>query len=118
MTRRTSYKIAALRLAILICLVGFCFGCMLAIYGGCQLYTRTERLDLDSSQKAEIANLKTRLTFLQNNDWALIIEQLPSLIQDELAAMNERIKQKKHREYERFEQPMLTEKERKLRKKP
>lgn len=111
MTKLMLCKTAAFRFIRFLCLLVFCWGCILAVYGSCQLYTRTDRLDLAESQKAEIANLRTRLTFLQNNDWGHIIEQLPPIIQDELAAMNELIKQKKHREYERYEMPLLTEKE-------
>lgn len=111
MTNRTSYKIAILRLVMLICLVIFCFGCILAIYGSAQLYTRTDRLDLAESQKAKIINLETKIVFLENNDWAMAIQQLPPIVQDMLAALNEGIKQKKHREYERYEQPLLNEKE-------
>ena len=110
MTKRTTWKTLRVEVTIwMLLLSSICF-VLLAVYGSYQLYTRTDRLDLAESQKAEIANLRTRLTFLQNNDWALILEQLPPIIQDELAAMNERIKQRKHREYERYEMPLLKEK--------
>lgn len=107
MFARIERSIIAIGLGLLSISIGFLTG-----YGGVQLYIRSDRLDIVESQKAEIANLETKVVFLQNNDWALIIEQLPPIIQDELRAMNERIKQRKHREYERFEQPLISEEER------
>lgn len=84
---------------------------VMAVYGSIQLYYRSDRLDLIESQRARIVNLETKVMFLENNDWAFIIQQLPPIIQDELKAMNERIKQKKHRVYEATEQPIITERE-------
>lgn len=84
---------------------------LLSSYGGYQLYTRSDQLDLAEARKARIANLETKIVFLENNDWAMAIQQLPPIVQDMLAALNEGIKQKKHREYERYEQSLLTEKE-------
>lgn len=88
----------------------------LSCYGARQLYTHTDRLDLAEFQKAKIANLETKIIFLENNDWTMAIQQLPPIVQDMLAALNEGIKQKKHREYERHEQPILAEKERRKNK--
>ena len=79
----------------------------LAVYGGGQLYTRSDRLDLIESQRAKIANLETKICFLENTDYAMIIQQLPMIIQDDLAALNEKIKQDKHARYESTEQPII-----------
>jgi len=76
---------------VFICIV------LLAFYGVCQLYTRDARLNLRESQRARIAQLETKVCFLENNDWAMIFQQLPPVVQGELKAMNEKIKQKKER---------------------
>lgn len=87
---------------------------LFAIYGGCQLYTRSDRLDIVEAQKAEIANLELKVRELRRiNDLVLILEQILNSCQiDELKAANARVKLKKQREYERYEQPLITEKER------
>lgn len=89
MFTRTERSIIVIGAVLLSISIGF-----FTVYGGIQLYACSDRLDIVESQKAEIANLETKVVFLQNNDWALIIEQLPLIIQDELRAMNERIKQR------------------------
>jgi len=72
----------------------FCWFC-LAIYGGCQLWMRADRLDLIENQKQEIANLRTKITFLEGTDWALAIQAMSEMERDELSCLNEAIKQKK-----------------------
>lgn len=87
---------------------------LFAIYGGCQLYTRSDRLDIVEAQKAEIANLELKVRELRRiNNLVLILEQILNPCQiDELKAANAQIEQKKWREYERYEIPILNEKER------
>lgn len=70
---------------------------MLAAYGACQLYDRKSRLALIENQRKEIVQLETKITFLENNDWALAVQQLSEIEQDELAALNEQLKQKKEK---------------------
>lgn len=88
---------------------------LFAIYGGVQLYTCSDRLDLIESQRAKIINLELKVRELKRiNNLIPILEQLliPRQI-DELEAGAERVRQKKCREYERYEQPLITEKENK-----
>lgn len=70
---------------------------LLAIHGAIQLYERPERLAKAEAQRKEIARLESKIVFLQNNDWALVIQNLPEIMQDELAAFNEVIKQNKEK---------------------
>ena len=79
----------------------------LAVYGGYQLYDRSDRIDLIESQRSRIESLETKVCFLENTDYAMIIQQLPMIIQDDLAALNEKIKQDKHARYEATEQPII-----------
>ncbi len=68
-----------------------------------------------SDCRFECKNLQTRLTRCQElSDYAEALEQfLPSLAWAQVRALNEEIKQNRRWEYERHEQPLLTEKERK-----
>lgn len=61
----------------------------------------------------ECNHLQTRLNRCQElSDYAEILEQvLPPLALARLKAGNETLKQKRHWEYERYEMPLLTEKE-------
>jgi hypothetical protein len=69
----------------------------LATYGAVQLCTRSNRLALIENQRVKIASLKTKITFLENNDWALAIQNMSELERDELKALNEQIKQRLHK---------------------
>ena len=90
---------------------------LFAVYGGVQFSLRSERIEmarLVESQQAKIINLELKVRELRRiNSLIPILEQLliPQQI-DELEAGAERVRQKKQKEYERYEQPLITEKER------
>lgn len=69
-----------------------------AAYGFVQLCTRSNRFTLIEIQKQEIARLETKIIFLENNDWALAVQNMPEMERYELKALNEQIKQKKYKE--------------------
>lgn len=90
------------------------FGIMLATYGGINLYIRTDRLDLAETQRVKLVNCELKVRELrQINSLAPILEQLLTSCQvDELKAAGELSRQKKIKNYERYELPLLNEKER------
>lgn len=63
----------------------------------------------------ECSHQATQISHLRElNDYVPILEQLLNSQQlAELKACSEMIRQKKHREYERIEQPLISERERK-----
>jgi len=66
---------------------------------GC-FYLIMDGLDKIKSQRQAIVKLETKVMWLENgDDFLLAIEQLPPLIQAELKAMNELIKQGKNKQY-------------------
>lgn len=70
-----------------------------ASYGVTQLCTCSSRFTLIEAQRSEIANLETKIMFLENNDWALAIQNMSETKRYELKALNEQIKQKKYKKY-------------------
>lgn len=94
---------------MLFCLCWFCLG----IYGGCQLYTRSDHNQQLSDYRFEINHLQTQIFHLRElNDYVPILEQILNSQQlAELKALSEMIRQQKHKNYERYEQPILNEKE-------
>lgn len=66
-----------------------------ATYGAVQLCTRSSRLTLIENQRSKIAYLETKIAFLENNDFALAIQNMSEMEQDELKLRNEQIKQKR-----------------------
>jgi Na+-transporting methylmalonyl-CoA/oxaloacetate decarboxylase gamma subunit len=66
-----------------------------AAYGAVQLYTRSSRFTLIENQRSKIAHLETKIMFLENNDFALAIQNMSEMEQDELKLRNEQIKQKR-----------------------
>ena len=72
---------------------------LLAIYGVCQLYDRTDRLDLAETQRAKLTNCELKVRELRRiNSLAPILEQLLNPCQiDELEAGAERIRQKRNK---------------------
>jgi hypothetical protein len=89
------------------------FGIMLATYGGVNLYFRTDRLDLAEAQRVELVNCELKVRDLRLiNSLIPILEQILTECQlDELGILSERIRQKRDKNYEAIEQPMLNEKE-------
>lgn len=90
---------------------------LFAVYGGIQFSTCSERVEmarLVETQQAEIANLELKVRELRRiNSLIPILEQLLIPCQkDELEAGAEMVRQKRCKNYERFEQPLITEKER------
>lgn len=90
-------------------------GIMLATYGGVNLYFRTDQLDFAEDQRVKLVNCELKVRELrQIHSLVPVLEQLLNPCQiDELAAGAERIRQKRNRNYERYELPLLNEKERK-----
>ena len=62
------------------------------------IYIIHQRNNLIEIQKQEIARLETKIIFLENNDWALAVQNMPEMERYELKALNEQIKQKKYKE--------------------
>lgn len=62
------------------------------------IYITHQRNNLIEIQKQEIARLETKIIFLENNDWALAVQNMPEMERYELKALNEQIKQKKYKE--------------------
>jgi hypothetical protein len=75
------------------------FGIMLATYGGINLYTRTNRLDLVEAQRVELVNCELKIRELrQINSLIPVLEQLLTGCQiDELDAGAEVIRQNKRK---------------------
>ena len=116
MTNRTMWKILMAKLVIWGLLLSSACIALLAIYGGVQLYDRTKRHQQLEDHKFEINHLQTQVFHLRDlNDYAPILEQLLTPLQlAELKVLSEQIRQQKNKNYERHEQPILTDKERKL----
>ena len=76
------------------------------------ILVKTER-QLDDC-RFEVNHLQTKLWRLEElNDYIPAMEQvLPPLVLAQLKVTTEIIRQKKYREYERIEQPLISEKER------
>ncbi|MCK4328746.1 hypothetical protein KAX02_02780 [candidate division WOR-3 bacterium] len=112
MTNRTSYKIVVLRLGMLLCLLLFWAAFCLAIYGGVQLYTCSARHQQLEDYRYIINDQKIRIAHLRDlNDYTAILEQLLTPLQlAELKVLSEMIKQKKYKEFERIEQPLIEKK--------
>ncbi len=80
-------------------------------YGIIQLCTWKERHQQLEDNRFEIAHLQNQVFYLRElNDYIPVMEQLLTPLQlTELKVLSEQITQKKHREYERHEQPLLDE---------
>ena len=96
-------------------LLGFVMVITLAIYGGTQLYYRSDRHQQIEDYRYIINDQKIKIAHLRNlNDYITAMEQvLTSQQLAELKALALMINRERHRKYEATEQSLLTEKERK-----
>lgn len=116
MTNRTIWKISIAKLILWVLLPVSIIIVLLAIYGGNQLYYRSERHQRLDDCHFEVNHLQTKLYRLQElSDYVSILDQILTPLQmATLKAANEQIKRQKYKNYERYEMPLLNEKELKM----